>query len=1579
MSSPDQRAISPQRHANLQDVAPKSPLLLPANATRNPIQSVAPRSPLMTLTKSSPSGQKPYNSPNVGTARKISGVEKQTTISPSSPKLSKANLGDKEDEERWGSEDAHLVEHLERFAGETTCHGLHGVAEEKWTLGDNNTCRRTFWFLAWTVAMYVAGWVVITEWNDFKEYDTQVAVDQVTIGEAEFPDVTVCDINPIADKRFWEIFSVVQSDAVRANKPDTSPNSLEFSNKDLPDILTSSQKRKVLVEYDRMVKMEQNEVRSTDIWTYARQLADFFPTGLDDTAGRPTFSKFFKSKCEFGVAKTPCYGLDAGRSLSPSIPDNEEGVVFSTGESSTLGGVEASGTPVQKFKWTRSVDPTYGYCYTFSTIKPSHDTGVGSGLELRMQLPRTREDAVNFAPTRGIRLALHKRGRPYSMRDGITVGPGQAVEIGVKKSSVDNTDVDGWGDYQCNATEGYTQRSCLDQCIVTKTLEKCGCVDGYVPISKRGTKFSQMDTCKIKIDKETRAQRKACAAALAAKAAKGSTTTTVEEGFTITGVLDIQLEYTAAAVAGKNWVDRTSLVAHTCAAISKALYGTNNSIVKKFTCKAKDGHNTDPVILSHGRHLLVEKPGSILPVEYTVVVLLRDNAVAMYQVASRWRSFTSDVRTSLQSTAMGTTTCTGTATNVNLSCSNEYINNSKNVANKDDPSLCPTGCTFNVAHGTFIVNIEEQASFTDPEAKTILSGIVKEYDFDYQKCSYFPSFTTVQFTFDNQTYEIRTLDNARNTRTLSQNSKSQCQNSWIEIPSGWTLVPDIHGPAQSARRTALGNLLKSNPFGAKRYLIGESGRAFTVSNSNLTCTLSSVECAERMFDVQDSDNDAHKEYRVKNPDCLSPDRILIQRIANSLSVPPTCTNGANGKPCLNGGTIVTGTSNSDCGVCSCSCPHLYSGANCEIFDSDNACTLGPHGQSCGPNGTPAGDKRISGGDKGCKCICKAGFTGTLCDTPVPKAEITYPPCTTGPDLITACKHGGVAQRNPVTKQCECSCKSPDWVGTYCSDCAKGTNGQSCGVGTPITIPPAKAGDPETCGCSCPRSVGTHFDYVYSGANCETIKCEFKAPSNGSLAGCAGGIKVGFQCQFDCKVGYQRAPSTNSQNICHAPGSTNAQNFTPTRCELPPPPAPGPGGRRSLSSRQLIGPLDAAIARDCKEPPYATQQCATEVSIGVQIGATIRPDSYTSTATASSTTPIECGCLPECVAIHHDMRVSTTNFPAETSNDVHNHAVSLCRRDVRIKLGNVFSNVQDKCNAVCKNSTCIDPVSGLYEDTYNNSHCDKVTLDDVAKVLLEVETWMKKSPSLPLTVNEIPKRYQCDREIFCAANATLAQCENASPAILPCNMQDKGAGRVLTEAQRSKLRLKLIREASGLRRLLADVNETDFDTFNISRTLANFIRGTCGAGTMEWDLQKWKYTAPKSRYFTTAMREARDSALSISIYYGSPDEEVATVGKKTTTLDLFGNIGGMLGLLCGISLLTLFEFIEFIGAMGIAFFIPWKVAPFCQKRSDGTLHPWAAKQVTKKECISTIVAVIVWVGLLIAFLSATVDTDIDNLG
>jgi len=433
-----------------------------------------------------------------------------------------------------------------------------------------------------------------------------------------------------------------------------------------------------------------------------------------------------------------------------------------------------------------------------------------------------------------------------------------------------------------------------------------------------------------------------------------------------------------------------------------------------------------------------------------------------------------------------------------------------------------------------------------------------------------------------------------------------------------------------------------------------------------------------------------------------------------------------------------------------------------------------------------------------------------------------------------------------------------------------------------------------------------------------------------------------------------------------------------------------GHRRSLDARDdleaALAEAKANLGTECVPPPYTSEKCATEVYLAAQVAAA---KAGTSEANISNRND-PCNCLPECVSTAYEMRVSSTQFPSDTSDEVHDHAVSMCRREMHEQLTGLFSDVKDEyghpkgCTGVCKKKNCFN-VHMMYEDVHDSRQCSLITMKDILQLVVDLETLIAEDILTPKSYSSLPLRYQeypdylpgQDPEQHGKANEYNEDvwCPPLATKVEECEPETEGA---MSMEVRVRLRQKWISQKRALLQLVEDAKGIDFNLFGVPSTLGSFIRGTCGAASVDWDLQTWKSSAPRGRFVNQAVSDARQTAVSISIYYGSPDEEVSTVGKKMTTMDFFGGVGGMFGLICGMSVLTMFEMLEFVTSMFLAFFFPWVWMPCCKKREGRKQHDWAAKNATNRECLMVGGACVLWFLGMFIFLKLTLDFDPDSI-
>eukprot|EP00941_MAST-03F_sp_MAST-3F-sp1_P003056 g3056.t1 len=875
MATPSQSG-EPPRFPN-QDVKPLSPLLQPksASGTRSdPFHSIAPKS--QEKDANFKTSETKTASPLVVEKKVLPPVgEKEKEESSLSKFFLKFNFfkAPKKQErprrETIRDREDYLLAHCERFSGATTAHFLHGVAEDEWVLGENNNCRRVCWFFLFSIAVVLSAWSLIRAHEEHSNYETVYELNHVTIGAVEFPQVTLCDLNPVSDKRFWEVADNRKAEARSegVQESDLKLKKLKLKNADLPYLLEENKDRTVLAEYSRVLGLKKDDVTSNDVWTYGWKLSDLFPA-MQSTV-RTGFSKFFESSCYFGVSKAPCFGKEAGRSTEPIIPRASNGIIFSSngsGEFSDLsqasrqqhkddltaidagnqnGTNHASMSADEKEKtisWTRTLDPVYGYCYTFDTKLLSYGTGLGTGLELKLQLPRSRVDNVNFTPMRGLRLALHSRGRDFTMRDGITIGPGQAVEIGIAKSSVNTSDVSSWGnDPGCDSTEGYTQRQCLDECVQRVTFDDCNCFPGWVDpaeakslneqISKKMGTTQTHQTCQVKIAAENAVKRKQCADALFAKQAADARAKAAAQGTVVAAPapkpkvkigssVEIKLEFSAMALATPNWATKVAastndVVKNACDAILKGLSksGANDwtsSRVSVFTCAlqlAGAAGNTNnasrhrrltagaPAVVTHkvGWELSFDVPDDAEGAKDTELAL-----VELAATVEDGDDFAKDIQQTMATALddLSVATCTGTTTN-GASCSDTFATNVASAitattlteATRHEQEAgtccCPAGCVFTASKMPKAVVKEPVVEATETVTETVEDQLeqFKEAAGNVEPFSY--DYTKCTYFAQHESikygeYEYRTLDNA----PLNANANSDgcaCVDGWYNI------------------------------------------------------------------------------------------------------------------------------------------------------------------------------------------------------------------------------------------------------------------------------------------------------------------------------------------------------------------------------------------------------------------------------------------------------------------------------------------------------------------------------------------------------------------------------------------------------------------------------------------------------------------------------------------------------------------------------------------------------------------------------------------------------------------------------
>ncbi len=272
---------------------------------------------------------------------------------------------------------------------------------------------------------------------------------------------------------------------------------------------------------------------------------------------------------------------------------------------------------------------------------------------------------------------------------------------------------------------------------------------------------------------------------------------------------------------------------------------------------------------------------------------------------------------------------------------------------------------------------------------------------------------------------------------------------------------------------------------------------------------------------------------------------LLKRQTITIAHLLTCTNGANGAPCQNGGSSTGMTGN-----CGCSCVAGYTGNNCETNTNEcnpdpcvnGACVDGVNSYICmcitGWSGTDcetniddcSPNPCLNGGTctdgvNSYTCACAAGYSDATCSTNIddctPNPCLNGGTCTDGSNSFTCACAATFSGTTCTTIDDDCSpnpCLNGgvclDGVDTYVCTCAPGYNGIDCAVDIDECSPnPCLNGGtctdgPNSFTCACVNG--------YTGATCITNPgfCPSDRCKNGGTC-----VLVGDDYDCVCAAGY----------------------------------------------------------------------------------------------------------------------------------------------------------------------------------------------------------------------------------------------------------------------------------------------------------------------------------------------------------------------------------------------------------------------------------------------------------------------------
>ncbi|GIY18266.1 amiloride-sensitive sodium channel subunit alpha [Caerostris darwini] len=288
--------------------------------------------------------------------------------------------------------------------------------------------QRIFWLSVLLLCLCGCGYETSRFLRTFFQYPVLIDVETENSGTLDFPAVTVCNLNRVAD---------YHSECFENNK-------------------TWSACIQESLFVDHLIMSERKMY--TAIPKTATQL---------EIRHKLKLQKFFDHYTHLDYADRKCYGYRLHQLV-------------------TNCNFNSMSCQADNFSYFQSIQ--YGNCYTFNKASSNHmessrlavrKVGQDSGLDL--ELDTLLKNYIDFSASAGMRVIVHNADEdPNPEEDGFNIVPGYETQVSLTKVSIQRLPApyrDRCRDYK--TTKG-SQFDCIRECQQEMAREKCGCVDPFL-------------------------------------------------------------------------------------------------------------------------------------------------------------------------------------------------------------------------------------------------------------------------------------------------------------------------------------------------------------------------------------------------------------------------------------------------------------------------------------------------------------------------------------------------------------------------------------------------------------------------------------------------------------------------------------------------------------------------------------------------------------------------------------------------------------------------------------------------------------------------------------------------------------------------------------------------------------------------------------------------------------------------------------------------------------------------------------------------------------------------------------------